>query len=340
MVSVVQSLGNKMLKAKQNKNKKISAFQALIIPATGFFALIQPANAQTAPGTISWRDPLVPGASFSLPFVTPAPGLPPAFGSGPIPLPVNPGMGGSPTSIPWANGTAGNPFSQPTNQVVVPATQIDLQNTQISLPINNSAALPPGTLNSQVGGSIPHAPSTPGADPGMLRPPSFNDGSSGSSAAENYESPAALTSVGEDGTYPVGLAPTTRVGTYQKTQDFGLVQAAGKSDSGRQFYGYRLQMAGANAQPSWQGQAGSYTTDFGQSMQQLKAAGQLGNPNYQVSYDSPSPATYPGQSGNGTTGNHENYFPNAQVTNDLYGAPMINTAKIGYQAPLTTVAPY
>ena len=152
-----------MPKASRNLNQKISMPQALLIPAIGIFAFSQTADAQTAPGITTWRNPLVSGANYTLPYVPAAPGLPPAFGSGPIPLPITPGMGGLPPSlIPWANGTAGNPFSQPTNQTVVPAKQINLQNTQVSMPIDNSTALPPGTLNAQVGGAVPGEPSTPG----------------------------------------------------------------------------------------------------------------------------------------------------------------------------------
>lgn len=219
---------------------------------------------------------------------------------------------------------------------MVPANQINVPNNQISLPASNAAAYPPGGMNAAVGGAIPREPSTPGTDPGMLRPPSFYNGSSGASVGQNMNSAAAIGAVNANGQLPNGIAPITRP-TRQKSKDFGLPRTANA---------YRLQ--GIN----WVPQPGSTTTDFGNFKQAaVKKA--------QISFDSPMPAQYPGEGKAGVpakdtpgqptknTGNHTKNFSNAWVTNDLYGIPMINPKKWttndsgavsqGPPAPLTTI---
>ncbi len=334
-----------MFNVSKNSNSKTPVPIALALSLIGIFALSLPIHAQSGStpaissgnsiyggaGTTALRDPLVNGANFSLPGVPSAQGAIPPLGSGLVPLPPNPGMLlAPPTLIPWANGIAGNQFSLPTNQVVVPANQINVPSNVISLPVSNAIAMPPGVMNAVVGGSIPPEPSTPGANPGMLRPPSFYNGSSGASAGQSQNSAAAIGAVNSNGQI-TGSAPTTRP-TRQGSNDFGLPRTANA---------YRLQGT------AWVPQAGSTTTDFGNFKQAaVKKA--------QISFDSPMPAQYPGQGQAGVpqqtaSGNHTRNFANAQVTNDLYGIPMINPNKMTTSSsgavsqgpppsPLTTLA--
>lgn len=108
------------------------------------------------------NDPLINGASSSPPFVSAPQGMPPPVGAGSTPAPVTPGMGGNPTLLPWVPA--------------VPANNIDLQNSGLSLPITPAVESPPDTLGQLLTPIIPAAPSTPGADPGNLTAPvgSFN----------------------------------------------------------------------------------------------------------------------------------------------------------------------
>lgn len=319
-----------MFKKNRKFSHKKTVPQALLLSFGSLLASSLPGYAQLgsapspsfgniiygAPGTTTLRDPLIPGASFSMPGIPAAPGMIPPIGSGAIPLPPNPGMAGLPsTLIPWASGAAGLPFSIPTNQVVAPANQINLPSNQIGLPLSNATALPPGAMNAAVVNSIPQEPSTPGAAPGMLRPPSFYNGSSAAVPAQNVNSAAAVAPVGANGQLPVGVAPITRP-VRQSSRDFGLPRTAN---------GYRLEGVGNGGAGSWVPQAGSNTTDFGLSAKKgVKKA--------QISYDSPLPAQYPGAAqanamNQNASGNHTRNFANAQVTNDLYGIPMINPFK-------------
>lgn len=294
------------------------------------------------------RNPLVSGASFAMPNQAPARGLPPPIGHGLTPLPPNPGMTGPPTLIPWNNGTAGNPYSQPTSEVVAPANQIDLPNNKISLPVDNSSAMPPGALNKQIAGFVPHAPSTPGQDPGILRPPSFNNGSQGPSAGQNQQSAAALGSIDQNGQIQ-GSAPIKRP-VRQSSNDFGL---------NNDVAGYRAKFTNNNNGQSsflkWEPQKGAKTNDFGIGVKGEALANNTNGKKAQISYDSPRPAQYPGQGKDGpvnqnASGNHNKNFASAQVTNDLYGIPMVNPNKIstdangqvsrGGQKPITTIANY
>ena len=347
--------------------------QALALPLFGLVALSLPAYAQSgsAPGislgnslygsagTSTLRNPLVPGAQFSLPGIPATQGAIPPLGSGFVPAPVNPGMLLTPPSlIPWNNGYAGNQFSQPTNQSVAPANQIDLPNNEISLPVTNSSALPPGALNAQVRGVIPHAPSTPGADPGMLRPPSFNNGAAGSTTNQNYSSAGVLTSVGSNGQLPDLL---TKQGANQRnarmgTGDYGLKRTT---------FGFRAQFDNSNGQSvfqQWVPKPGYTVNDFGLGVNALQARDLSGSKMPpQTSFDAPRPATYPSPAisgvppqnapGNHTTNRITKSLLTAQVTNDLFGVPMINLQKITTSSsgavslgssppPKTTIANY
>ncbi len=315
--------------------------QALALSLFGLISLSLPVHAQSGStpgisfgnslyggGTSTLRNPLVPGASFSLPYLPPAQGALPPIGSGFVPFPVTPGMNFlPPTTIPWTNGTAGNSYSQPTNTSVAPANQIDLPSNQISLPVSNYSALPPGALNSQVRGSIPHGPSTPGADPGSLRPPSFNNGSAGASANQNHESAAVQTSVDQNGQLPdllTGIRANQR-DARQHSEDNGLKRTAS---------GYRLKGQ------SWDPQKGSIVTDLGMGVKALQAKNLAGNKlPLQTSFDSPRA---------GNPGNRLANFAGAQQTSDLDGIPMVNKLKIttdknkqvsiGPPDPQTTIA--
>lgn len=110
------------------------------------------------------RDPLIPGAVSTPPFVPPAEGAPPAPGTGPTPAPVTPGQGGPPTLLPWIPA--------------VPSNQIDLGSSGIPLPFGPPVQMPPGVLGPLLTPFVPAPPSTPGGDPGILtvppNSPSFN----------------------------------------------------------------------------------------------------------------------------------------------------------------------
>lgn len=352
-----------------NQSKKIKAKlpvpQALVLPLFGIVALTLPVYAQSGsspgislgnsiyggPGTTTLRDPLVPGANFSLPYIPPAQGAPPPLGSGLVPVPVTSGMLYSPpTLIPWTNGTAGNAYSQPTNQAVIPANQIDQQSNQISLPLSNSSALPPGAFNAQVRGSIPHGPSTPGADPGMLRSPSFNNGSSNASSGQNSESAGVLTSVGSNGQLPDMLTGErqNQRNSRQGVSDYGLKRTE---------FGFRAQFSNGSFS-SWEPKSGSSVNDSGAGVRGGMANGTLGSKlTPQISFDAPFASTYAPQAPKAGTGNldqssrgnHKANFLGATVTNDLYGTPMVNPNKITTDTsgnvsagpppePLTTIA--
>jgi hypothetical protein len=313
-----------MFKLSPNKQMKSPMPQALALSLFGVVSLYLPAHSQSGSvpgasfgnsaygsgGTSTLRNPLVPGASFSMPGSRPSLGAPPPPGHGMVPVPPNPGMLTPPTLIPWADGTAGNSFSKPTSQVINPSNQIDLPNNKISLPVSNSSAMPPGAMNAQIKGSIPHGPSTPGADPGMLRPASFNNGSSAASSGQSQQSAAAIGSVDSNGQIN-GSAPTKRA-VRQSSNDFGLK---------RNFSGYRAQFSGGNGSSTfqqWVPNPSSSTTDFGQSVKEV------GVKPAQISFDSPRPT----RAGGGSGSTHAKNFAGAQVTNDLFGLPMVNPKKM------------
>ena len=113
----------------------------------------------TGPGTTTLRDPLVPGAEFSIPGVPPPLMPPPPVGDGPTPIGVTPGMTGPPTLLPTVPD--------------IPSNQIDQNNSIIPMPFTPAMETPPGVLGPALTPFIPHSPSTPGVDPGMLEIPPF-----------------------------------------------------------------------------------------------------------------------------------------------------------------------
>ncbi|HEY9784540.1 MAG TPA: hypothetical protein V6D17_03990 [Candidatus Obscuribacterales bacterium] len=116
----------------------------------------QSAHAQSSPIT-TLRNPLIPGAVSSPPFVCPPEGQPPAVGDGPTPAPVVPGHSGSPELMPWVPA--------------IPANQIDQASSGVNLPVGPPVETPPGVLGPMLTPFIPKSPSTPGADPGPLTAP-------------------------------------------------------------------------------------------------------------------------------------------------------------------------
>jgi len=263
-----------------------------------------------AGGCSTLRTPLVSGASYAAAGQAASEGAPPPDGCGNSPWPVTPGMTGAPTLEPWANR--------------IPANQIDQQNSNVSVPFTPADAYPPGTVqqmtNPMLGGAnvIPGPPSTPGADPGILRTPAYFyqaaagvvGGLSSSPLAPLLplvplqQSSAAVVTVPPSGQYPDNMAPTThRYG--QTTRDFGL---------------YR--------------NSGSLTTDLGQRLEQAVPANVLTT--LQYSADGSKPVKPHVQDPN---------VPKATVTHD-YGIPFLipvavkNSNKRTPTAPLTTIAPY
>lgn len=103
------------------------------------------------------RDPLIPGASSSPPFICPPEGAPPAIGSGPTPAGINPGMGGPSTLLPWVPA--------------VPSNTQGLGSSGVPLPFGPPVAMPPGTLGPLLTPFVPGPPSTPGAAPTSLTAP-------------------------------------------------------------------------------------------------------------------------------------------------------------------------
>jgi hypothetical protein len=117
-------------------------------------------QASMAQETAALRDPLIPCAPSSPPFVPAPEGQPPAIGTGPTPRPVTPGMGGSPELKPWVTN--------------IGATSIDQMSTGIPLPVSPGVVSPPGIMGPALSPFIPPPPSTPGPNPGPLSaPPGF-----------------------------------------------------------------------------------------------------------------------------------------------------------------------
>lgn len=174
----------------------ITSFAMLI----AFGLLVGSPSAAQAQGFNSLRNPLIPGALTTDPYQAPPPSLPPPPGQGFNPAPVTPGMGGGPTVEPWV------PY--------IPANQIDQQDSQVNLP-DPSILAPPGTLGKSL--SVPHAPSTPGADPGMIHAPQ-----------DFSQPPVANVNINPQGGFPGDQAPQQRWGG-QTTRDFGLRHDTGST---------------------------------------------------------------------------------------------------------------
>jgi hypothetical protein len=126
-------------------------------------------QAAFAQGTMTLRDPLIPGAQSTGAWTPPSDGAPPPVGDGPTSLGVTPGMGGAPTPLPWVPA--------------IPANQLGLQNSGINLPIAPSIVSPPGILGPEITQWLPKSaappsvlgpqPSAPGAPGGMLQLPPY-----------------------------------------------------------------------------------------------------------------------------------------------------------------------
>ncbi len=157
-----------------------SFLPALVAIAT-LVGLNLPASAQPA---TTLRNPLIPGVPNSPPGMPPIEGQPPAVGDGATPAPVHPGMGGNPELMPWV------PF--------IPGNQIDYGSSFVPLPVGPGDELPPGVLGPSLTGMVPHAPSTPGMDPGQLQAP------------PGFANPADLVNI-----FPMGGLPGT--GGYNTT---------------------------------------------------------------------------------------------------------------------------
>ena len=94
-----------MPKQRKKIKAKSPVSQALALLLFGIVTFSLPARAQSGSspgislgngiyagnGTTTLRDPLIPGASFSLPYIPSAQGAAPPPGSGLVPLPVTPG---------------------------------------------------------------------------------------------------------------------------------------------------------------------------------------------------------------------------------------------------------
>ncbi len=162
----------------QNRLLTILSITVALTPLIGQSAVAQIGIPATTP-----YDPLVYGAPTQAPGISAPSGAPPAVGSGATPLPVNPGMLGAPTLLPWVPA--------------VPSNNIDLGSSGIGLPVAPAIASPPGVLGPLLTPFIPHAPSTPGLNPGILQ----NTGTS-------IYNPAIQTGIiPGGGTYPIGGTP-------------------------------------------------------------------------------------------------------------------------------------
>lgn len=174
----------------------LTKFFTRVAIAVTALSIAQVAYAQSSS---TLRNPLIPGAISSPPFVPAPEGPSPAPGDGPTPAPVTPGMGGPPTLLPWLPN--------------IPSNQIDQGTSGIPLPFGPPVEMPPGVLGPLLTPFIPAPPSTPGFDPGILtvppNSPTFN--------------PAAYTPVLPGGGYPgtggyYTTIPTVRRGGQESHQ--------------------------------------------------------------------------------------------------------------------------
>jgi hypothetical protein len=158
------------------------------------------ASGASAQEATTLHNPLINGAQSTQAGTAPTQGAIPPIGSGSTPTGVPAGMTGNGTLLPWVPN--------------VPFNNIDLQNTQLTLPYDNTALTAPGALGPLLAPSIPAPPSTPGTDPGILQ------------TVGGYATDAVLVPVNAAGGLPNGSAPTTRRGG-QHTGDFGLTRTSG-----------------------------------------------------------------------------------------------------------------
>jgi hypothetical protein len=158
-------------------------------------------TSQAQAQSTSLRNPLIPGVPTTEPYQAPYEGMPPPPGQGSTPAPVTQGMGGGPTLEPW--------------NTRIPANQIDQGSSQVDLGVGPDVLAPPMTLGKTL--TVPHAPSVPGADAGMLPGP-----------LDFQPPPAAVVDINAQGGMPGDQAPQQRWGA-QYTRDFGLRKASGST---------------------------------------------------------------------------------------------------------------
>jgi len=193
------------LNQKQTRKVRSATFRtALLVSLGGLF--LHSASAAFAQEATTLRNPLIQGAYSTPAGTTPLTGDAPPIGSGSTPLGVPQGMTGNPTLLPWVPN--------------VPFNNIDLQDTQLNLPYDNSVATPPGVLGSMLAPSIPAPPSTPGTNP------TTQPGNGILMTVGGYATDAAVVQVLPQGGLPNGSAPTTRRGG-QGSGDYGLGRVKG-----------------------------------------------------------------------------------------------------------------
>jgi hypothetical protein len=164
--------------------------------------------------TTTYLDPLISGAQSTAANTAPAAGASPPAGSGSTPIGVPSGQTGAAQLPIWIPNAQTGGAKCPPWIPNFPANDIDLQDSELNLPYSNSQSTEPGKLGGMLAPYIPHAPSTPGSDPGILQ------------TVGNYPTDAYIAPVGPNGGLPDGYAPTTRRGG-QHTQDFGLTRTSG-----------------------------------------------------------------------------------------------------------------
>lgn len=196
---------NKLNYTLKSVNRRV-LIGAILFTASVFGSATGGAFAQ---GIQTLRNPYIPGANYSPPYVCPQEGQPPAIGDGNAPAPVTPGHTCAPESMPWVR--------------VIPANQIDQPNSWVGgLPSEDTLASP-YTLGPSL--NVPHPPSVPGQDPGQLPGP-----------LDFRPPPAAIVNINPNGGMPGDMAPKERWGG-QTTRDLGLYRSGSRLND----FGEKLQ---------------------------------------------------------------------------------------------------
>lgn len=189
--------------AKASKSIKVSTM-ALAVAFSCTVSMALPADAQQQSNSCSLagapttglRTPFISGTKYSLPFMQPQAGAPPAPGDGMCPAPVHPGHTGAPTLIP--------------SNAVIPG---GLGRDTVYIPYDPNNQSMPGQLGP--GMQVPPPPSTLGCDPGMVQ-----------TKRDYYYRPPVLETNVMPGGGLAGYAPTQRWGG-QTTADFGRYKYRG-----------------------------------------------------------------------------------------------------------------
>jgi len=179
---------------------------SLLVSVGGVLLQTLVATGAYAQSATTLHNPLIPGALYTPAQTSPTQGAIPPIGSGSTPIGVPAGMTGNGTLLPWVPN--------------VPFNNIDLQNTELTLPYNNSSLNTPGTLGPLLAPSIPPPPSTPGTNP------TTQPGNGILQTVGGYATDAVVVPVNAQGGLPNGSAPTTRRGG-QTTGDYGLTRTNG-----------------------------------------------------------------------------------------------------------------